>query len=147
MIIERLMPVARERLATIKDKALLREAAKLLDDRDIKLVVVCNDKGTMVGVVTKTDIVRRISSCHGGGCTLAVATAMTQDVAYCHPDDLLQDIWSIMKERRLLHIPVVDQDFKPLGVLNARDALFALLEGVKHEEALLREYVMGIGYR
>jgi CBS domain-containing protein len=101
----------------------------------------------MVGVVTKTDIVRRISSCHGSGCATAVATVMTRDVTSCRPDDLLQNIWSIMKERSLLHIPIVGQDFKPLGVINARDALFELLGEVEHEESLLRDYVMGIGYR
>jgi CBS domain-containing protein len=124
MFVERMLPVARERLITIRDNALLVEAAKLLGDRQTNLVVVCNDDGAMVGVVTKTDVVRRISSCLGSGCTTAVATVMTQDVTYCRPDDLLEDIWSIMKERSLLHIPIVGQDFKPLGVINARDALF-----------------------
>jgi CBS domain-containing protein len=52
-----------------------------------------------------------------------------------------------MKERSLLHIPIVGQDFKPLGVINARNVLFALLGEVEHEESLLRDYVMGIGYR
>jgi CBS domain-containing protein len=70
---------------------------------------------------------------------------MTQDVTYCRPDDLLQDIWLIMKERSLLHIPIVGQDFKPLGAINARDALFELLGEVEHDESLLRDYVMGIG--
>jgi CBS domain-containing protein len=35
-----------------------------------------------------------------------------------------------MKERHLKHMPIVDQDVRPLGVLNARDALEALLEEV-----------------
>ena len=147
MSVERMLPVARERLVTIRDNALLMEAAKLLGDTKNKLVVVCNDGGVMVGVVTKTDVVRRISSCHGGGCTTAVSTVMTQDVISCHPDALLQDIWTIMKERNLLHIPVVDQDLKPLGVINARDALLALLGDAEHDESLLRDYVMGVGYR
>jgi CBS domain-containing protein len=147
MFVERILPVACERLVTIRDNALLMEAATLLGDRHTNLIVVCNDGGAMVGVVTKTDIVRRISHCHGSGCTTAVATVMTQDVTHCRPDDLLQDIWSIMKERSLLHIPIVGQDFKPLGVINARDVLFALLGEVEHEESLLRDYVMGIGYR
>jgi CBS domain-containing protein len=116
MFVKTLLPAARERLITIRDNALLTEAAKLLGDRHTNLVVVCNDGGAMVGVVTKTDIVRCISRCHGSGCTAAVATVMTQDVTACGPDDLLQDIWSIMKERSLLHIPVVDQDLKPLSV-------------------------------
>jgi CBS domain-containing protein len=85
--------------------------------------------------------------CQGSGCTAAVATVMTKDVTYCRPGDLLHDVWSIMKERGLLHVPVVGEDFRPLGVINARDALLALLEGSEYEESLLRDYVMGIGYR
>ena len=72
---------------------------------------------------------------------------MTRNVTHCHPNDLLHDVWSIMKERGFLHIPIVDQESRPCGVLNARDALQALLEEVKDEESLLRDYVMGIGYR
>jgi CBS domain-containing protein len=81
----------------------------------------------MVGLITKTDVVRQMGRCDGSGCTAAVATVMTRDVTHCHPGDLLHDVWSIMKERGLLHVPVVGKDFKPLGVINARDALLALL--------------------
>lgn len=147
MFVETILPAARERLITIRDSALLLEAASLLGDRHANLVVVCDDDGAMVGVVTKTDVIRRISCCHGSGCTAAVATVMTQDVIYCHPDDLLQNIWSIMKERILLNIPIVGQSLRPLGVITARDTLFALLGEAEHEESLLRDYVMGIGYR
>ena len=147
MFVERILPVARERFVTIRDNALLMEAAKLLGDRQTNLVVVCDDGGAMVGVVTKTDVVRRISSCHGSGCATPVATVMTRDVTSCRPDNLLHNIWSTMKERSLLHIPVVDQDLKPLGVINARDALLALLGDAEHDESLLRDYVMGVGYR
>jgi len=36
---------------------------------------------------------------------------------------------------------------KLLGVVNARDGLRALLAAGNHEETLLRNYVMGIGYQ
>jgi len=52
-----------------------------------------------------------------------------------------------MKERKLLYVPIVGDDLKPLGVINARDALLVLLEGSEYGEGLLRDYVMGIGYR
>jgi hypothetical protein len=51
-----------------------------------------------------------------------------------------------MKKRGLKNIPINDQDSGPVGVLNARDALQALLEEVENEESLLRDYVMGIGF-
>ena len=71
---------------------------------------------------------------------------MTRTVIHCRPNDLLHDIWLIMKERGLRNIPVVDQDSRPIGVLNARDALEVLLEEAEYEEGLLRDYVMCVGY-
>jgi len=49
-----------------------------------------------------------------------------------------------MKERGLKNIPVADQDLQ--GVLNARDILQVLLKESEDEEAMLRDYVMGVGY-
>ena len=147
IFVEKIVPVARERLVTVRDDAPLVEAAEFLDGRHINLVVVCDKGGAMVGIVTRTDVVRQMALCHGCGCTAAAGTVMTKDVTSCRPGDLLHDVWSIMKERKLLHVPIVGEDLKPLGVINARDALLVLLEGSEYEEALLRDYVMGIGYR
>ena len=76
----------------------------------------------------------------------AAAAVMTQDVIYCHPSEMLHDVWLIMKERGFVHIPVIDQDFRPAGVVNARDALQALLVEADDEGLVLRDYIMGIGY-
>jgi CBS domain-containing protein len=145
--VEKIVPVARERLATIRDDAPLTEAAKFLDGSHINLVVVCDKHGAMAGVITRTDIVRQVSLCLGCGCTAPAATVMTKDVICCRPSESLQDVWLIMKEQKLLHVPIVDDDLRPLGVINARDALLVLLEGSEYETSLMRDYVMGIGYQ
>lgn len=147
MNVETLLPIARDRLVTVNDKARLTEAAARLGNGHTNLVVVCDDAGTMVGVVSKTDIVSRISQCTGCTCTEMVATVMTREIAYCRSGDALQNVWSLMKEKGVLHIPIVDQHHRPVGVLNARDALQALLGEVAYEESLLRDYVMCVGYR
>lgn len=41
---------------------------------------------------------------------------------------------------------VIDSQSRPIGVLNARDALEVLLGEAEKEEVLLRDYVMGMGY-
>jgi CBS domain-containing protein len=149
MLVERILPIALKRLSAIRADAFLTDAAKRLCDTHISLVVVCNPEGTMVGVVTKTDVVRQIARGQGSLSTASTATAasvMTRDVTYCHPTDLLHDALLKMKERGFVHIPVVDQDSKPVGVINARDALQVLLEEVEHDVSSLRDYVEGIGY-
>lgn len=146
MLVDRLLPEARQRLVTIADGAPLIEAAKLLRS-GTDIVVVCDEAGRLSGVLTKTDVVGRMSECHGASCVAAASLVMMRDVVTCRPGDWLDDIWSIMKSQELKNIPVVDQDFRPIGVLNARDALQALLKEVKDEETLLRDYVMCVGYR
>ena len=139
--------VARSRLVTISADALLVDVAKLLSDTQISLVVVCDFDGAMVGVITKTNIVQQIGHIPGSACTTAAADVMTRDVTYCRPTDSLPDVLSMMKKRGFVHIPVVDENSKPSGVVNDRDALRALLAEGKYEASLLRDYVMGIGYR
>lgn len=88
---------ARRRLATVSDRAPLVEAAGLLK-RDVDLVVVCGSDQKLVGVVTKTDVVGRISTCQGASCTCAVATVMTRDVLTCSSHDGLSTLWERMRE-------------------------------------------------
>jgi CBS domain-containing protein len=146
MLVERVLPLALKRLNTIQTGALLTDAAKLLCDTHRALLVVCNPDGVMVGVISKTDIVRQIAHCEGSRCTTPAEAVMTRDVSYCHPSDSLHDVLSKMKERGFVHVPIVNQESKPVGVINARDALQVLLGDVESDVSFLRDYVMGIGY-
>ncbi len=147
MNIARILETVRRRLVTIDEGARLVEAASLLGRGRNDLVVVCDAGGVMVGVVTRTDIVSRISQCEGHACVAAVAAVMTGEVVSCRPDDTLQATWKRMLDRGLIHIPVIDAGNRPIGILNARDLLLALLREAESEEELMRDYVMGIGYR
>lgn len=146
VFVERLLPVARERLVTISDDAPLIEAARLLR-AGTDLVVVCGSKGIVAGVITKTDIVNQISECQGCGCVMAASLVMTRDVLLCRSGDGLHDVWARMKERGVKNVPITDEEARPIGILNARDALQILLQEAEDEDSMLRDYVMGVGYR
>jgi CBS domain-containing protein len=146
MFVEAILEPARKGLVTINDSAKLIEAARLLTS-GTDLVVVCDGGGALQGVVTKTDVVKQISVCQGATCMCPVSTVMTRDVALCRAADRLQDVTRIMKERQLKIMPVVDEHHRPIGVLTARAVLRALLNDAEYEEALLIDYVKGIGYR
>jgi CBS domain-containing protein len=146
MFVESMVATAREKLVTIREDALLIEAAGLLST-GTDIVLVCADDGSLAGVVTKTDVVRQISRCQGSRCTCPVATVMTRDVVSCRgPDDLIE-VSLRMKGRHLKNIPVVDGDNRPLGVLTARAILRVLLGDAEFDEAQLMDYVKGVGYR
>ena len=147
MLVHQLLSEARKRLTTIRIDALLIDAARALSGRPGELVVVCDSDGKVAGVITKADVVRQITHCEGAACRMVAASAMTRDVVSCHSDEPLSGVWSRMRQNGLRHIPVVDDRSRPIGVIDARDALQALLGSAASEVELLRDYVMSVGYQ
>jgi CBS domain-containing protein len=146
VIVETILPRALERLAIIEAEAPVREAAALMSEPHTDLIVVC-EQGHMVGVLTKTDIVGQIGRCGEVGCTARVDSIMTRDVTYCRTHEALLDVWSVMRERGLQRVPILDEAHRPLGIIYAREALQALLSESETEDKLLRDYISGVGYR
>jgi CBS domain-containing protein len=58
----------------------------------------------------------------------------------------LHGLLSQMKEGGFVHVPIFDQKSKPVGVINARDALQIFLGDVEYDVSFLRDYVMELGY-
>ena len=139
--------VARSRLLTVSANSLLVEVATLLSSAQISVVVVCDAAGSPLGTITETVLVRRLGLGQADFFTTGAGEVMTQGFDACAPEDLLSDVLAKMHERGLIHVLLVNSDNKLLGVVNARDGLRALLAAGNHEEALLRNYVMGIGYQ
>ena len=139
--------VTRSRLVTVGVDALLAEVAALLSSTQISLVVVCDGHGVAVGVITETILVRHLGYGKADVFTTRAGDVMVREFTVCQPTDFLPDVLAKMHERGLIHVPVVDDNNRPIGVVNARDGLRALLAQGNFEEALLRNYVMGIGYQ
>lgn len=144
IFVEATMAQASKRLIALADDAELIDAAKLLCDADI--VIVCDRNGVLSGVITKTEVVAQMSQCQGCSCKTTARSVMQRDVVTCKPGDRMDVVWAGMKERGLKNLPVIDENSRPVGVLNARDALQALLREAENEEAFLRDYVMTVGY-
>lgn len=147
MIPAPLLEKASHRLAMIDRTARLVSAAQAFDRPETLLVIVCDERGTLRGVISRTDIVARISHCTDCSCAESVEAAMTVEVESCVPSDSVEDIWARMKRTGFMHLPVIDSAGRPLGVIAARDVLVTLLADREHEESLLMDYIAGIGYR
>ena len=139
--------VARSRLQTVGAQATLVEVAAKLSNAQISLVVVCDEAGQAIGAITETLLIRRLGLGNADFFTTQARDVMTHDITRCTPEDGLSDLLAMMHQSGLIHVLVVDSDNQPIGVVNARDGLRALLAAGNREEELLRNYVMGIGYQ
>jgi|KBSMisStandDraft_5_1062788.scaffolds.fasta_scaffold1036273_2 CBS domain-containing protein len=143
MLVEQILPRACERLVIVDAAASIRDAAEMMAEPHLDLVIVCRD-GAAIGIITKTDIVVRISQ--GDGLDASVESVMSRDVITCRSSDALMEVWQTMKTRGFPRVPVVDEKQVPIGIVYARDALQYLLQEVETDDELLRDFISGVGY-
>jgi CBS domain-containing protein len=147
ILVQHVLENARRRLAVLSQKALVSEAAEILTNPNTPLVVVCDSDGITVGVLSRTDIIKVLAGARVDAVKMNTGAIMTNPVLSCHVDQTLQRVWANMNARSLRCVPILDDSGRPHGVVHARDLVCALLEEVKEEEALLRDYVLGVGYQ
>src|SRR3712207_6121751 len=100
MFVQRVLPVARERLVTTHVDTLLLDVVRLLQIQT-DIIVVCGPEETLAGVITKTDVVRLIGSYREACFAILASSVMTRSVVFCQPTDPLQHVWTRMKEGNL----------------------------------------------
>jgi CBS domain-containing protein len=146
--VERLFPQAEAILVIVDQETRICDAATRFADA-IDLLVVCGPAGSMVGVVTKSDVMAHLvgPQSRRAAHRLPVSIVMTRDVVRCGRSDRLGAVWDVMHALGLRNIPITCDARRPLGVVNARQALMAMLEEAEDEDGLLRDYISGVGYR
>lgn len=149
ILVKHILEPARKRLAVLSQEASLFDAARILANQETHtpLAVVCDSDGTAVGVIAPIHIVNILASAGVDALGLNAGAIMTKPALTCHVDEALEQVWAIMNSRTLPCAPILDDDGRAQGVLHARDVAIALLDEVNYDEALLRDYVMGVGYQ
>ncbi|MFC1994855.1 CBS domain-containing protein [Chloroflexota bacterium] len=117
---------------TVGPEETVSAAIKKLIEHDRGSLPVCNDKGEMVGIITERDIVRKCLVRSNAIAKIKIQDVMSQQVIVGTPEDDLDYAISIMKEKRIRHIPIVDNK-KVIGMISMRDLLGTQLEEYKME--------------
>ena len=146
-LVSHILEDARRRLAIVNRNASMVEVAAILADPKTPLAVVCDEAGVAIGVLSRMDVVKLFARATDASSTTNAGSAMTQSFLACNEDQSLQLAWDALSGRGLRCAPVLDGSGRPVGVVHARDLVRALLDEVTHEELLLRDYVLGVGYR
>ena len=146
-LVKHILDAARGRLAVLSEKALVPDAAQILANPNTPLVVVCDKEGSAVGVVSRSDIIKLLASAGPAACHTNAGAIMTTHIVSCHIEQPLQEVWTVLNARSLRCAPILDEVGQPQGVVHGHDLVRALLDEEAHEEELLRDYVMGIGYQ
>jgi CBS domain-containing protein len=95
------------------------DAARLMRDRDIGDVLVTGSDERLTGIVTDRDLVVR---CLAGGANAdtTIERACSVDLATVSPDSSVDEAISLMRERSLRRVPVVDKG-RAVGIVTLGD--------------------------
>jgi CBS domain-containing protein len=128
-------------VATIHPEASLADATASLRDHGVGALVVSSDGRTIDGIVSERDVVRALAA-HGGS-TLgrAVSSAMSTTVTTCHANDTVDHLMSTMTERRVRHVPVVDDHGHLEGIISIGDVVKARVGQLETENNQLHDYI------
>jgi CBS domain-containing protein len=108
-------------LLTISSNATVLEAAKLMVENNIGLLVICdaNDKSKLAGVISERDIIKTLAS--GGKLNTAVDGVSTKHVITVEASSDVAEAAKAMNKHGIRHVVVVDERANPLGVVSMRD--------------------------
>jgi CBS domain-containing protein len=110
---------------TISRDASLKEAAKLMKDKDIGSLIVVGKEGKVEGIITERDLVFALAESERTG-ELQVWMYMTENPLTVAPHTPIVEALNIMRNSNIRHLPVVEKDGSPVGMISIKDILEAV---------------------
>ncbi len=141
------------KVATVEPSMPVADCARLLLDKHISAAPVVDEKGTVLGIVSEGDLMRRIETHtekrHSWWLELVsdpavmardfvkstgkrVTDVMTKQVVAVREDTSLREIADILDKRRIKRVPVV-KDGKLVGIVSRADLVRAMLLESEHK--------------
>ena len=113
--------VPSEKFITVERDTDVQTAARLMRDRRISSLFVTHGK-EIVGILTDTDMVRRVVSAEVDTLTATVEKIMSAPILTIEEDKTVLDASDLMAQKRIRHLGVT-QGGKLVGMLSVRDIL------------------------
>ena len=130
-----------KRVETISVSATLHDLVNALNIHHVGALVVSPDGKKIEGIVSERDVVRAMPGRLNELADIRVRELMTADVITCTPDSSVASLMTVMTERRIRHVPVVDESGNLLSIISIGDVVKAHINELDVERKALSDYV------
>ena len=142
MNVETILRTKGRAVTTIRPGETVGAAIEMLISRNIGALVASEDSEKVEGIISERDIVNALAR-HGAGLlSLTVAQVMTRPVVTCDPAESVGELMAEMTNRRIRHLPVV-QDGRLCGIVSIGDLVKNRLDEIEFEASSLRSFIAG----
>ncbi|MCS7103176.1 MAG: CBS domain-containing protein [Candidatus Korarchaeum sp.] len=115
---------------SVPDTATIDDAIRLMWENRIGSVLVVNGEGKLRGIVTQRDL---LYAGYKGliGKDISIKEVMSENPITGKPSDSLEEATRRMRVNDISHLPIVDEEGRPVGIFSMRDVIdiFMLLLG------------------
>lgn len=126
---------------SISGSASVLDAAEVMNDKRIGALVVTQGE-KVVGIFTERDILCRVVALRKDPGTTRVQDVMTSPVAVCGPATTRVECRSVMKGKRIRHLPVVENE-RLMGIVSIGDIMEDSEAEQRETIHYLHEYLYG----
>jgi CBS domain-containing protein len=142
MNVETILGTKGRAVATIRPEDTVGAAVEALVSGNIGALVASEDGEHVDGIVSERDIVHALAR-HGDALlALTVAEVMTRSVVTCDPTESVAELMAEMTNRRIRHLPVV-QNGRLCGIVSIGDVVKNRLDEIEYEARSLRSFIAG----
>lgn len=124
----------------------VRAACRLMAEHRIGAVLVVDRQSRTVGIFTERDAMNKILAAGLDPDKTTLSEVMVSEVQTISANKPLAFALYLMSEGGFRHVPVVDDDGTPIGMVSARDALGEDIVEVEREIKRQEEIEGSIGY-
>lgn len=116
------------------------DAIATMADKNIgALIVLC--EGALCGIISERDYRNKVILKGRSSRETAVSEIMTRNVLCVNEEYSLQECMAIMSDKKIRHLPVLDDNGRVVGIISIGDAVRATIEAQKSEIQDLRKYI------
>lgn len=126
---------------SVTPESTVLEALKVMAERNVGAMLVMSG-GKIEGILSERDIVRKVDLLGKTSATTRVREIMTEKVLYVGPNQPLDECMAIMTEKRIRHLPVMENETL-LGVISIGDVLRDVIHEQKFLINQLEHYITG----
>lgn len=137
----------RDELLTIGPDATVLDAARKMTERNYGSIVVVDGEGRLTGILTERDMLKRVVAREIDASATPVSKVMTTGVKTATVEDEVADCLRQMSNGRFRHLPVVDAEGRPQGMVSQGDFVALTWPDLMSRAAAQTQAMFGSNYQ